>query len=145
MKTLQDVAKAFKQAAGKSIYPGVDSSLAKFRGNRTIKTYKQSTAFSTGNLLRNFVTQNNPATIGRKTIEGFELVLNIAPNGAEYGQYVHYGTSKMGARPFAEIGADDKGFNDILDEFLDEQVDEMIASEVDQMDSQFKKAGFTIS
>ncbi len=88
MKTLQDVAKSFKKAAGKAIYPGVS-----YSGYKT----GTSKAFKTGNLLSKFVTspQNAPNQIGRKTINGFELVLEIGPQGAEYGTYVHYGTSKM--------------------------------------------------
>ena len=138
MKTLSDVAKAYKKAAGKAIYPGVP-----YSGYKT----GTSKAFKTGNLLSKFVSSplNAPNQIGRKTITGFELVLQIGPQGAEYGTYVHYGTSKMKSRPFASIGADDKEFNDVLDEFLEGQVDEMVLDELGAMDSQFRTAGFEIS
>lgn len=142
MKTLQDVAKSFRKAAGKAIYPGVP-----YSGYKT----GTSKAFKTGNLLAKFVSspKNAPNNIVRenKLTNGvqFTFVLDIAPNGAEYGQYVHYGTSKMKARPWASIGANDKGFNDVLDEFLDGEVDELVVEELDAIDTQFKTAGFTIS
>ena len=142
MKTLQDVAKAYKKAAGKAIYPG-----------STYTSYKTGTskAFKTGNLLSKFVTSpsNVPNSIGRenKLTEGtkYTFVLDIAPTGAEYGQYVHYGTSKMGKRPFAELGAESDEFQNALDEFLKDKVDVIATEYLDAIDTQFKKAGFTIS
>ena len=57
MKTLQDVAKAYKQAAGRAIYPGVP-----YSGYKT----GSSRAFKTGNLLSSFVSspKNAPNVIG---------------------------------------------------------------------------------
>ena len=145
MKTLQDVAKQFKKSAGKAIYPGVKSSLAKFKGKRSIPNFTESTAFRTGNLLSKFVTANNPANIGRKTVTGYELVLEVGPTGATYGTYVHYGTSKMGARPFAEIATEDADFQNVLDEFLGDKANEMVLEEMGAMDALFRTAGFDIS
>lgn len=138
MKTLQDVAKSFKKAAGKAIYPGMP-----YSGYKT----GSSKAFKTGNLLSKFVTspQNTPQAIGKKIINGFQLVLQVGPSGAEYGSYVHYGTSKMKKRPFAEIGAEDVEFNKVLDEFLGEEVDEVVMEELGTMDAQFRSAGFEVS
>ncbi len=142
MKTLNDVAKAYKKAAGKAIYPG-----------STYTSYKTGTskAFKTGNLLSKFVTSPNnvPSSIGRenKFTEGikYTFVLDVAPSGAEYGQYVHYGTSKMGERPFAELGAQSDEFQNALEEFLKDKVDVIAKEYIGQMDSQFKKAGFVVS
>ena len=138
MKTLQDVAKSFKKAAGKAIYPGVP-----YSGYKT----GTSKAFKTGNLLSKFVTspQNAPNQIGRKTINGFELVLEIGPQGAEYGTYVHYGTSKMKKRPYAELATQDSEFNNVLNEFLGDEVDEMVLEEIGAMDAMFRTAGFEVS
>lgn len=142
MKTLSDVAKAYKKAAGKAIYPG-----------STYTSYKTGTskAFKTGNLLSKFVTSpsNVPNSIGRenKLTKGikYTFVLDVAPTGAEYGQYVHYGTSKMGKRPFAEIGAESAEFQNALEEFLKDKVDDIATEYLDAIDTQFKKAGFTVS
>ena len=142
MKTLNDVAKAYKKAAGKAIYPG-----------STYTSYKTGTskAFKTGNLLSKFVTSPNnvPNSIGRenKLTKGikYTFVLDVAPTGAEYGQYVHYGTSKMGKRPFAEIGAQSDEFQNALEEFLKDKVDDIATEYLDAIDTQFKKAGFTVS
>jgi len=142
MKTLSDVAKVYKKAAGKAIYPG-----------STYTSYKTGTskAFKTGNLLSKFVTSpsNVPNSIGRenKLTKGikYTFVLDVAPRGAEYGQYVHYGTSKMGKRPFAEIGAESDEFQNALEEFLKDKVDDIATEYLDAIDTQFKKAGFTVS
>ena len=138
MKTLQDVAKSFKQAAGKAIYPGVTYPAYKTRSSK---------AFKTGNLLSKFVSDpnNNPNKIGRKTINGFELVLTVGPQGAEYGTYVHFGTRKMGERPFAEIGSRDKNFQTELGLFLTEQAGDFVEDYMGSMDSEWKKAGFEVS
>ena len=138
MKTLQDVAKSFKKAAGKAIYPGMP-----YSGYKT----GTSKAFKTGNLLSKFVSSplNAPNTIGKKIINGYQFILQVGPQGAEYGTYVHYGTSKMNKRPFAEIAADDREFNDTLDEFLGEEVDEMVMEELGSMDALFRTAGFEVS
>lgn len=142
MKTLQDVAKSFRKAAGKAIYPGVP-----YSGYKT----GSSKAFKTGNLLSKFVSSPNnaPNQIVRenKLTKGvqFTFVLDIAPTGAEYGQYVHYGTSKMKARPFASIGAEDKQFQIELGLFLEDLAGEFVQDELDAFDTQFKKAGFTIT
>ncbi len=143
MKTLQDVAKSYKKAAGKAIYPGVS-----YTGYKT----GTSKAFATGNLLSKFVTspRNQPNTIVQPLFKGpngvsYKFVLDIAPNGAEYGKYVHYGTSKMKERPFGELATNDNAFKQTLEEFIETKADEVVGEYVGQMDSNFEKAGFTVS
>lgn len=138
MKTLEDVAKSFRKAAGKAIYPGVS-----YSGYKT----GTSKAFKTGNLLSKFVSspQNAPNQIARKTITGFELVLRIAPKGAEYGTYVHYGTSKMKSRPFAELATNDSDFEAVLDEHLGNEVDNFVQDYLGAIDLEWKTAGFEVS
>lgn len=138
MKTLQDVAKAYKQAAGKAIYPGVA-----YSGYKT----GTSKAFKTGNLLTSFVTSpnNTPNRIGRKTITGFELILEVGPDKAEYGKYVHYGTYKMQSRPFAELATNDTTFQATLDEYLSQEVGNFVEEYLGAMDSEWKTAGFEVS
>jgi hypothetical protein len=138
MKTLQDVARAYKQAAGRAIYPGVP-----YSGYKT----GSSRAFKTGNLLSSFVSspKNAPAVIGKDIINGFQLVLEVAPDKASYGTYVHYGTSKMKARPFAEIATNDTNFQAMLDEYLSDKVGDFVEEYIGSMDSQWKSAGFQVS
>jgi len=131
MATLEDVAKTWKKKSAQAIYPGLDSPLAKFKGRRTIKNFKQSTAFKTGNLLSQFVRKNADAAIlATKIVSNnyfrYEFVLDIAPDGAKYGEYVHNGTSKMGERPFARIGAQQQEVKDVIKQFLDAQAAEQV-------------------
>jgi hypothetical protein len=138
MKTLEEVAKKYKQTAAQAIYPG-------FPYNGYSKT-RSSKAFKTGNLLSKFVSANaDNKSIGRKIVNGFEFILTIAPNGAEYGRWVHNGTLKMQARPYAEIAFDSPMFRKTLDEFMEEQVGEMIDMEFEPINDAFEKAGFRVS
>ena len=137
MKTLQDVAKQFRKSAAQAIYPGF-----------TYTGYKTGTskAFRTGNLLSKFVSSPNnaPNRVGRKTIDGFEFVLEVGPTGAEYGKYVHFGTYKMKKRPFAELGANQDIFKKTLDEFMMSEVDDLVQENKEIIDDQFRKAGFQV-
>jgi len=138
MKTLQDVAKQYKKSAAQAIYPGFPYS--------PYQKTRSSRAFKTGNLLTQFVRANaDDTTISRKIVNGYEFTLNVAPTGAEYGRFVHFGTSKMQARPFAEIGAEDKKFRDVLEEFIQQEVGDMLQNEVDVITQNFQRAGFQIS
>lgn len=122
MKTVEEIANIWKKKAAQAIYPGYDSKLAKFTGKRTIKNYKESTSFKTGNLLRQFVVQNsNPAInkIKLKNGESYEIAFVIAPRGAFYGRFVHNGTVKMGARPFMQIARDTPEVKNAVKEFMD--------------------------
>jgi hypothetical protein len=47
----------------------------------------------------------------------FEIELDYAPAGAEYGQFVNDGTSKMDARPFADNALEDPTVNSMLDQY----------------------------
>lgn len=138
MKTLQDVAKVLRKEVGKALYPGVP-----YSGYKT----RSSKAFKTGNLLTSFIKSpdNQFNRIGRKVVNGYEFVLNIAPQGAEYGEYVHNGTRKMQSRPYGEIGASSMEFRTELDLFMIDRVDEMMDGVFEQLDTDFKKAGFKVS
>lgn len=136
MKTLQDVAKQYKKSAAQAIYPGFPYS--------PYQKTRSSRAFKTGNLLTQFVRANDAAIV-TQIVNGYEFTLNVAPPGAEYGSFVHFGTSKMQARPFAEIGAEDKKFRDVLDEFIQQEVGKMLDTESSIMRQNFQRAGFQIS
>jgi hypothetical protein len=127
MPTLQDIAKQI-------------SSLAQLNLQR-----QPTRAIDTGNLLRKVKAANIPSKMVKelKTKDkfSFEIELDYAPAGAEYGQFVNDGTSKMAARPFADNALEDPTVNSMLDQYFDELVDKMIignlAAELDKMEAEY--------
>ena len=138
MKTLQDVAKIYRKEIGKAIYPGVP-----YAGYKT----RSSKAFKTGNLLTSFVKspQNAPNRIGSKVGGGYQFVVDIAPDGADYGRWVHYGTRRMKARPFAELAAESNDFRAAIDELMVGELDVVAEEMFTALDNEFGKAGFKVS
>ena len=150
MKELKDLAKGYRKLAAEAIYPGLPYS----KYHRAPKSKlpenpsgQGSRAFSTGNLLTQFISspENDINKIGAKVGDGYQLVVNIAPKGAEYGRWVHYGTRRMIARPFAEIAADTDKFKQLLDEFMQTETEKMVDGELQKLDDSFNKAGWKIS
>lgn len=130
MEELKNLAKGYKKLVGEAIYPGMPYPSYKRSPNSKLKPNppgQESRAYATGNLLSKFVSspKNAVNNIAREIQSGVELVVDIAPKGAKYGQYVHYGTSKMLKRPFAAIANDDVRFQDLLDNFIKPKQDEI--------------------
>ena len=127
MPSLQDIAKQI-------------SSLAQLNLQR-----QPTRAIDTGNLLRKVKSANTPARmvkeIKTKDSYSFEIELDYAPQGAEYGQYVNDGTYKMDARPFATNAMNDPTVLSMLDQYYDELVDKLvignIAAELDKMEAEY--------
>jgi hypothetical protein len=127
MATLQDIAKQI-------------SSLAQLNLQR-----QPTRAIDTGNLLRKVKAANTPANMVKelktKDSYSFEIELDYAPQGAEYGQYVNDGTYKMDARPFATNAMNDPTVLSMLDQYYDELVDKLvignIAAELDKMEAEY--------
>ena len=133
MKTLADIAKGVTSLAQLNLTRG------------STKAYK------TGNLYRNIGSYNTPnrvlgnTTIGkqRKKLQdvhyGIELNLVYNPPGADYGQFVEEGTSKMDARPFAEEAMNDPSIIRSIEEYLglyvEENVVPSIMAELDKFDT----------
>jgi hypothetical protein len=71
----------------------------------------------------------------------FEIELDYAPQGAEYGQYVNDGTYKMDARPFATNAMNDPTVESMLNQYYEELVDKLvignIAAELDKMEAEY--------
>jgi 2',3'-cyclic-nucleotide 2'-phosphodiesterase (5'-nucleotidase family) len=71
----------------------------------------------------------------------FEIELDYAPQGAEYGQFVNDGTYKMDARPFADNALNDPTVQSMLNQYYEELVDKMvignIAAELDKMEAEY--------
>jgi hypothetical protein len=127
MATLQDIAKQI-------------SSLAQLNLQR-----QPTRAIDTGNLLRKVKAANTPAKMIKelktKDDYSFEIELDYAPQGAEYGQYVNDGTYKMDARPFATNAMNDPTVLSMLDAYYEELVDKMvignISAELDKMEAEY--------
>ena len=127
MPTLKDIAKQV-------------SSLAQLNLQR-----KPTRAIDTGNLLRKVKAANTPSKMIKelktKDSYSFEIELDYAPDGAEYGQFVNDGTYKMDARPFATNAMNDPTVLSMLDKYYEELVDKMVISnisaELDKMEAEY--------
>lgn len=127
MPSLQDIAKQI-------------SSLAQLNLQR-----QPTRAIKTGNLLRKVKAANTPAKmvkeIKTKDSYSFEIELDYAPKGAEYGVFVNDGTSKMAARPFADNALNDPTVESMLNQYYEDMVDKMIigniSSELDKMEAEY--------
>ena len=127
MPSLQDIAKQI-------------SSLAQLNLQR-----QPTRAIDTGNLLRKIKSANTPAKmvkeIKTKDSYSFEIELDYAPPGAEYGQFVNDGTSKMDARPFATNAMNDPTVNSMLNQYYEDMVDKLvvgnIAAELDKFEAEY--------
>lgn len=102
-------------------------------------------AIDTGNLLRKVKAANTPAKMIKelktKDNYSFEIELDYAPQGAEYGVFVNDGTSKMAARPFADNAINDPTIQSMLNQYYEDMVDKMvignIAAELDKMEAEY--------
>ena len=136
-KSLNDLAVKYRDSALNAINPGVPYSKYK---TKTSKAYK------TGNLYNKVAQSNTPESMIKPFGEdGFKIVLNVAPSGAEYGSYVHYGTKKMDKRPFAKLANQDPEFLQLFEKVMGEKFDEKVDEYMDEVDEEFKKSGFTVS
>ena len=136
-KSLNDLAVKYRDSALNAINPGVPYS--KYKTN-------SSKAYKTGNLYRKVAQRNTPQTMVKPFGEdGFQIVLTVAPDGANYGQYVHYGTRKMGKRPFGELALENPEFLQLYEKVMGEKLDDKVGEYMDEVDDQFTKAGFTVS
>ena len=127
MPSLQDIAKQI-------------SSLAQLNLQR-----QPTRAIDTGNLLKRVKSANTPAKmvkeIKTKDNYSFEIELDYAPQGAEYGQFVNDGTSKMAARPFADNALNDPTVEAMLNQYYEDLVDKLVignlAAELDKMEAEY--------
>jgi len=127
MPSLQDIAKQI-------------SSLAQLNLQR-----KPTRAIDTGKLLRTVASYNTPQRMVKelKTSDtySFEIELDYAPPGAEYGKYVNDGTYKMDARPFATNAMNDPTVLSMLDQYYEDVVDKLVignlAKELDKMEAEY--------
>jgi len=137
MKSLNDIAKAYKQSALQAINPGVSYSSYKTGVSR---------AYRTGNLFNQIASSNNIDGMIKlgKDRKSFTLTFNIAPNGAPYGKYVHNGTYKMAPRPFGEIAGESKSVKEAFDMYMNQVVESELETTFENMEDMFLKAGFKV-
>lgn len=127
MVTLKDIAKQI-------------SSLAQLNLQR-----KPTRAIDTGNLLRTVASYNTPSKMIHEVKTGdqysFEVELDYAPPGAEYGKFVNDGTYKMDARPFADNAINDPTVLSMLDQYYEDVVDKLVIgnlkNELDKMEAEY--------
>lgn len=134
MKSLEQVAKTYKKAIGKAIYPGVPYPQYQKTG--------RSRAFDTGNLLTQIVRQEVKAK--KDDSMGVVFTIDVGPPKAKYGTYVHYGTYKMQARPFADIATDDENFIEAFNSYMDENIEDFAERQIGLVFTEFTKSGFSV-
>jgi hypothetical protein len=127
MVTLKDIAKQV-------------SSLAQLNLQR-----QPTRAIDTGNLLKTIASYNTPLRMVKEIKTGdqysFEIELDYAPPGAEYGKFVNDGTYKMAARPFADNAINDPTVLSMLDQYYEDVVDKLVIgnlkNELDKMEAEY--------
>lgn len=150
MKELKDLAKQYRKSAAEAIYPGLPYPKYQRSPNSLLPSNppgQGSRSFATGNLLTKFISspQNAIDAIASKIGKGYQLVLNVAPEGADYGRWVHFGTRRMLARPFAEIATNEPKFQAALDTFLVAESEKQVQGQLETWDDMFNKAGFKVT
>lgn len=110
----------------------------------TIRTLAQTNlkrgptrAYKTGNLFRRVGAQNPADKMVKETSKSISITLDYAPDGAEYGKFVHDGTSKMAARPFAKLALDnpvvERQLNDWIENNLADKFVEELTVEIEAL------------
>lgn len=135
IKTLQEIAGIYKTETIKAIQQGP---------TRAVKT---------GNLYRSVAGSNTAQSIikrergSRKGEEKTSFVMNISPAGAPYGKFVHNGTYKMKARPYAKVGAASPLLQKAINEFMNGKTQETLDTFFTEFGKKWEKAGpnFTTS
>ena len=131
MKTLKDIAGLYKTLV------------------QTKLTSGPTRAYKTGNLYNRISSYNKSENMVVEEKNGkskkYIITINIAPDGAVYGKYVHDGTYKMMARPFAELAAQDPQMKKAVDELVNTDIDVMLSAVNKEMKEKFRKAGFKVT
>lgn len=136
--SLKDLAKVYKDKALQAINPGVP-----------YKQYKtgSSKAYKSGKLFGSIASENRIDRMFTKDKKTDKVVFtfDVAPAGAPYGQYVHYGTRYMKKRPFAEIAAESPEFKLALDQYINTNVVQgKLDAFFNNINEEFEKAGIDV-
>lgn len=135
MKTLKDVAKVYKDQALKAINPGVP-----YKGYKT----GSSKAYKSGTLYKEVASRNRIQTMVTEDKRG-NITFKLNFQLPDYAKYVHFGTRKMKARPFAQLAAQSPEFIKIKDEVMNEKSAELLDDIFADLDKIWKAGGDNLS
>jgi len=82
--------------------------------------------YRTGNLYKRISSFNSISSMIKSRGEKSVIVLNYSPPQAEYGKYVHDGTSRIKKRPFSEMAAIDPSIQLLIDNYTQSEMDNQI-------------------
>lgn len=131
MKTLKDIAGLYKTLVQTNLTSGP---------TRAYKTGNLYNRISSYNKAENMVFQEKS-----NKSKTYTITINIAPDGAVYGKYVHDGTSRMMPRPFAEVAANDPQMKKAVNDLVNAEVKLTLDAFNKEMNERFREAGFTVS
>jgi hypothetical protein len=131
MKTLKDVAKVYKDQALRAINPGVPYSGYKTGTSRAIKT---------GKMFNQVAQSNVPERMFTKDKSG-KITFTFTFSNPDYAKYVQYGTSKMEARPFAQIAAQSVEFKKAKDAVMNVEASKVLDGVFANLDKLWKAGG----
>ena len=135
MKTLKDVAKVYKDQALKAINPGVP-----FKGYKT----GSSKSYKSGKLYKEVASRNRIQTMVTEDKRG-NITFKLNFQLPDYAKYVHFGTKKMKARPFAQLAAQSPEFIKINDEVMSEKSAEVLDDIFEDLGKIWKAGGDNLS
>jgi hypothetical protein len=121
MKTLKDVAGRYKELALTYMVRG-----------------PWRPAYKTGNLYNRVANFNTANRMIKESGSTVTITLNFAPDGAEYGEFVHNGTVYMVKRPFAQLAAEDTAIKAAIEDITKEKVQAEIVKYKNNLSAKFK-------
>lgn len=113
LPSLEKIAQGYKSQALVYIYKGYPG--WKKAPYRTGNLFRQVDDY---NAVRNMATYRPSRHKTKYELPAITVSLNYSPPAAGYGRYVHDGTYKMEARPFAELAAEGPDFRKGVDEAI---------------------------
>jgi hypothetical protein len=121
MKTLKDVAGRYKELALTYMVRG-----------------PWRPAYKTGNLYNRVANFNTANRMIKESGSTVTITLNFAPDGAEYGEFVHNGTVYMVKRPFAQLAAEDPSIKAAIQDIAKTKVEEQLILYKNNLTAKFK-------
>jgi hypothetical protein len=122
MKTLKDVAGTFKELALTYMVRG-----------------PWKPAYKTGNLYNRVSSYNTANRMIKESGSTITITLDFAPDGAEYGKFVHNGTVYMVKRPFAQLAAEDSSIKAAIKDITKTKVSDTIEMYKNTLSAKFTK------
>ena len=136
MKTFKDVAKIYKDQALRAINPGVPYSGYKTGSSKAIKT---------GKMYREIAQRNEPARMFNQDKRSGKTTFTFTFSSPDYAQYVHYGTKKMSARPFAQLAAQSVEFKKAVNEVMNVETSKVLDDIFSDLTKMWESGGDNLS